>query len=110
MLGLEGLLKVMDDESPLECLLVEFLSPNVLEVVVAGDYDCLGPDWSHLSELVFGFEVLVLTDLFQLAKHEGLILLEVVYQNGLLVSVAVPVLGLVLLDNYPWLAVNPEVI
>ena len=54
--------------------------------------------WSylpHLAELVFGREGLVLTGLLKYSKHELFVELEIIDEYCLLVSISIPVLGLV---------------
>lgn len=87
----------MDFEAAVESLDIKLLFPYVVEAEVGGDNDLLGSDRTHLAKLVFSHERLLLANLLQHAEHEGLFLFEVINEDNLLVKVAVPVLGLVLL-------------
>lgn len=62
---------------------------------VARDNYLPGAYLSHLAELIFGRECLVLAYLLEEAEHECLVLLDVVYEDYLLVGVSIPELGLV---------------
>jgi len=102
---------VGDLESSGQGFNVKRLSPDLVKVEIAGDYDLLRPDGAKLPELVFCHEGLLLADLLQLTEHELLILLQVIDEDCLLVGVTIPVLGLVFLigvgeslENAPCLA------
>lgn len=47
---------VVNHESAEQCLLITLLDPDVPDVEVASAQYPLGPDGSHLAELVFGLE------------------------------------------------------
>lgn len=88
----------MDREPSHECFLVHGLGPDVLDVVVTRNYDPGRPDLSHLAELIFCRERLLLAYLLELTEHVCFILLEVIDQYCLLIGVPVPKLGLVLIE------------
>jgi len=88
---------VVNLEATFEGLDIKVFLPDVVEVEVGGHDDLLGANRAHLAKLVLCHEGLLLADLLQHTKHEGLILFEVINENNLLVGVAVPVLRLVLL-------------
>lgn len=94
----EGLDHVDDPESSFDCGCVAFVfMEDVSWVEVGSDNDVHWSDESHLSELVFCLEWLVLSPLLEVAKHERFILLDVIDEDGWLVSVTIPVLGFALL-------------
>ena len=76
--------------------LIYLFVPDGVRVKVRSNHDSSRADLSHLSELVFGREGLMLSPLLQVPEHELLILLNVVDQNGLLVGITVPVLRFIL--------------
>ncbi len=94
--SLERCCHVNNLEAAVDGFAIYLFFPDGVRVKVAGDGDGLGSDLSHLAELVFCREGLVLGPLLEVAEHEFLILLDVVDQYSFLGGVAVPVLGLVL--------------
>jgi len=71
------------------------VGPDLVGGVVTGDYKELRADNREETELVLNGDRLVLTPLLKETVHEaGITLLNVVYQNGGLTIITVPVLGL----------------
>jgi len=76
------------------------VGPDLLRGIVAGDNEVLRADNREETELVLNGDRLVLTPLLKETVHEaGITLLNVIDQNGGLLFVAVPVLGLGLVVN-----------
>jgi len=88
---------VDDFEATLEGSDINSLTPNCIEVEVAGNDDLLGADGSHLSELVFGHERFLLAYLLEDSEHEGLFFFDIIDEDCLLVGITIPVFGLILL-------------
>lgn len=67
-----------DLEAARESQLVNWLVPDVLEVIVTcADYTQWAY-WPHLPELVLSLEGLMLTDLLEDSEHEFLIQLDII--------------------------------
>lgn len=86
-------------ESATKGLAINLTLPDLRDPEVRGNIDRLRPNKSHLAELVFGLEGLMLAPLLKVAQHESLVLLDVVDEDDFLVGITVPVLRLVLLVN-----------
>ena len=112
-----------DLEPSVKCLSVDLLFPELFNGEVAGDEDSFRPDRSHLPKLILRLKTLMLAPFLQVSQHKLLILLYIIYENILLIRVAVPILGLVLLIvlilcllydirglSDTWLAPNPIVV
>jgi len=84
-------------KAPAKCQAIQLFLPYVIHMPVGGDDDLLGSDVSELPELIFGFERFVLGNLLQDAEHELIVFFDIVNEDDLLISVAVPILGLILL-------------
>lgn len=74
---------------------IYFIGPNSVGVKITSNSNSLRANLTHLAKFIFSWEWLVLSPLLKVSKHELLILLDIVNQDSLLISIAIPVLGLI---------------
>lgn len=71
--------------------------PNMVDGVVAGNYDRLWTDQTEASVLVFSWEWLVLTYFLEHVQHECFIFFDIINEDYFLIDVAVPIFCLIFL-------------